>query len=222
MPSAKTDLGSLGGVLTMRSSCIVLKRYNGKLEYFKKPQDFCSLPPIDLRNLNKVTFMNFDKVNKANQFVKFLKDQYHIDFTIMKLAKWRRFKHKYYPPPRIKKSVPIHTRVPDDTLKDFKFWYFDEDTFGVVIVRESGDIFILDPMDLLKFGRIDMIVLFQNPIKVVDGFDQEAKPFFQGVGACYYKQLVSRWYFYQLWYLQVDMLIRKEHASGFWVLQRLK
>ncbi|KAD6454574.1 hypothetical protein E3N88_09280 [Mikania micrantha] len=66
------------------------------------------------------------------------------------------WKYTKYPPPKIKKSVPVHMSVADDTLRDFKLWYFDELSYGVVIVRDYGDLFILDPVDLLKFGRTDM------------------------------------------------------------------
>ncbi|KAL8226780.1 hypothetical protein R6Q57_016612 [Mikania cordata] len=35
----------------------------------------------------------------------------------------------------------------------------------------------LDPMNLLKFGKEDMMKLHQSPIRVYSGNDEEAKPF---------------------------------------------
>ncbi|KAL8205562.1 hypothetical protein R6Q57_009113 [Mikania cordata] len=76
-----------------------------------------------------------------------------------------------------KKSVPVHRRVTDNSLKDFKFWYFDDISYGAVIVYDSDDFLILDPMYLQKFGKDDMMVLHDNPIHVFGGYDPEAKPF---------------------------------------------
>ncbi|KAL8226609.1 hypothetical protein R6Q57_016441 [Mikania cordata] len=149
MLSATTDRASSAGVMIVRSSLL----------------------------------KNVSKDNQADLFAKFLKDHCEKDFTIMKPVKGRRFRHKYivdpiklepwiytkYLQPKTEKLVHVHMRVVDDTLRDFKFWYFDELSYGAVIVRDSEDLFILDQMDLLKFGRIDMIVLFQNPIKVARG-----------------------------------------------------
>ncbi|KAL8233776.1 hypothetical protein R6Q59_019876 [Mikania micrantha] len=142
-----------------------------------------------LRSINNAK--NVSEDNQADLFTKFLKDQCDRDFIVMHPVKGNRFRHNYildlikmeatiynkYPPPNTEKSMPIHMRVPDNALKDFKLWYFDETTYGAVIVRDFDYFFILDPMDLVKFGRTDISVLFQNPIRVAGGYDQEAKPF---------------------------------------------
>ncbi|KAD5318219.1 hypothetical protein E3N88_18165 [Mikania micrantha] len=132
----------------------VLKRFNGKMEYFRRPQDFSSLPAIDIRNLAKVRFINMDEIESTNRFMNFLKDQCDKYFIVLKPVKGKCYRYKY---------------VLDPVKKDPRFL--------LMIVRESGDLFILDPMNLLKFGTTDMTVLFQNSIKVVDGYDQKAKPF---------------------------------------------
>ncbi|KAL8239532.1 hypothetical protein R6Q59_016099 [Mikania micrantha] len=124
--------------------------------------------------INNVVFKNISKDNQADRFAKFLKYQCDKDFTVMKPVKVRRFRHKYildsinleplvyvkYQPPKTEKSVPVHMRVANDTLKDIQFSYFDEVTYGAVIVRDSEHMFILDPMDLLTFGRTNMPILF--------------------------------------------------------------
>ncbi|KAL8196810.1 hypothetical protein R6Q57_024464 [Mikania cordata] len=138
----------------------LVKRFNRKLEYFKRPQHFCSLPKIDLRSMNNVVFKNISEDNQADLFAKFLKDQCDKNFPTMKLAKGRRFTSKYildpvtirpwvytkYPPPNKEKAIPIHMRTADNLLKDFQFWYFEEVTFEAVIVCDSDNYFILEPM----------------------------------------------------------------------------
>ncbi|KAL8199680.1 hypothetical protein R6Q57_013248 [Mikania cordata] len=150
-------------------------------------QEYLYTSSSHLRSINNVVFKNFSKNNQADLFGKFLKDQCDKDFTVLKPVKGRRFRHKYildpikmepwiytkYPPPNTEKSVLVHMRVADDTLKYFKRWYFDELSFGAVIFQHSDYFFILESMDLLNFGSTDMTVLFQNPIKVASGYDQE-------------------------------------------------
>ncbi|KAL8204424.1 hypothetical protein R6Q57_010047 [Mikania cordata] len=110
----------------------------------------------------------------------------------MKTTKGRRFVSKYirdpvkkepreytkYTPPKTEKVVLVNMRVPDNSLKNFQFCYFNEVTYGTVIVRDkTEDYNIIDPMDLLNFGKDDMMVLHNNPIRTYGGYDQEAKPF---------------------------------------------
>ncbi|KAL8262572.1 hypothetical protein R6Q59_023921 [Mikania micrantha] len=131
-----------------------VKRFNGKLEYFKRPQDFFLLPNIDPRSINNVVFKNPSEDSQADLFAKFLKDQCDKDFPTMKSAKGRRFTSTCILDPVKKQPSSIS-----------------------IIVRDLDDYFILDPMDLLKFGKDDMMVLHKNPIRTYGGYQQEAKPF---------------------------------------------
>ncbi|KAL8199588.1 hypothetical protein R6Q57_013156 [Mikania cordata] len=170
----------------------LIKRFNGKLEYFKRPQDFCSMPKIDLRSINNTVFINLSKDSQAELFAKFLKDQCDKDFPIMKTAKGRRFVSKCildpvkkepwiyvkYPPSKTEKAVLVHSRVLNNSLHNFTSCYFNKITFAAVIVRyKSDDYILLDPMEFLMFRKDDMTVLHKNPISTYDGYDQEAKPF---------------------------------------------
>ncbi|KAL8239651.1 hypothetical protein R6Q59_016218 [Mikania micrantha] len=83
-----------------------------------------------------------------------------------------------YPPPTTEKAVPVSLWVPDNSLKKFDSWYFDEKIFAAVIKKEKDDLdIVLDPMDLLMYGKDDMQVLHDNPIRTYGGYDEEPKPF---------------------------------------------
>ncbi|KAD7116841.1 hypothetical protein E3N88_04109 [Mikania micrantha] len=69
----------------------LVKRRNGKLEYFKRPQDVCSMPKFDIRNINNTVLYNPSKDSQAELFAKFIKDQCDSDFPTMKTAKGKRF-----------------------------------------------------------------------------------------------------------------------------------
>ncbi|KAL8265211.1 hypothetical protein R6Q59_023341 [Mikania micrantha] len=150
----------------------LVKRRNEKLDYFKRPQDFCSMSSFDIRSINNATFFNPSKDTQADLFAKFIKDQCDKDFHVMKTAKGRRF---------VDTLVPISTRVPDNSLVNFDFWYFDEKTHAAIIRRTKGDIndihMILDSMNLLKYGKEDMQRLHDTHIRVYGDWDEEAKPF---------------------------------------------
>ncbi|KAL8251876.1 hypothetical protein R6Q59_035569 [Mikania micrantha] len=162
---------------------------------WRRPQDFCTKPKVDLRSINNAMFFHPSKDNQAYLFAKFLKDQCEKDFPVMRTAKGRRFVSKCiidlktkkywvyykYPPPLTEEAVPVSPRAPDNSLANFMSWYFDEKTLSAVILRNKDDIndigMILDPMDLLKFGKEDLMKLRQSPIKVYGGWDEEAKPY---------------------------------------------
>ncbi|KAL8232121.1 hypothetical protein R6Q57_001899 [Mikania cordata] len=292
----------------------LVKRFNGKLEYFKRPQDLCSMPKIDLRSINNIVFINLSNNTQDELFAKFLKDQCDKDFPLMKTAKGRRFVSKYildpfkkepwiyfkYPPPKIEKEVPVHSRddmtilhkspirtyggydqeakpftrvvalamaqkiyagseitslnevivswfdrkkdwtpsppinrdswfkemgsdiqelskkpwiyyryppprvvqevpvpqqVPDNSLAKFLSWYLDEMNLAAMILRNADDTedidMILDPMDLLKFGKEDMMKLHQSPIRVYSGNDALAKSFTRVVAYAIDKKLYA-------------------------------
>ncbi|KAL8244117.1 hypothetical protein R6Q59_010375 [Mikania micrantha] len=101
----------------------LIKRMNGKLEYYKRLQEFYSMPKFDLWSINNAMFFNPSKDSQAELFAKLLKDKCDKDFSVMKTAKGRRFISScildpvkkepwvYYknPPPATKKAVPIST-----------------------------------------------------------------------------------------------------------------
>ncbi|KAL8214079.1 hypothetical protein R6Q57_003528 [Mikania cordata] len=163
---------------------------NGKLEYFRRPQDFCSMPKFDLKSINYAMFFNPSKDSQDELFTKFLKDQCDKDLPIMKMAKGKRVPdlvkkepwiYYKYPPPATEKVVSVSSRVPDNSLVNFLSWYFDERTLAAVILRNKDDVndidMILETMDLLKFGKEDMKKLHESPIRVYCDWDEEAKPF---------------------------------------------
>ncbi|KAL8215989.1 hypothetical protein R6Q57_022826 [Mikania cordata] len=164
-----------------------------EVTYTSNSRDIFAVP--NERSINKEVFYNSSKDSQAELFAKFLKDECDTDFPTMKTTKGKRYvssciidpvKKKpwiyyRYPPPATVKAVPVSSRVPDNTLKNIDFWYFDEKTDAVVIMNTKGDLndldIIMDLMDLLKFGKDDMQVLHDNPIRIYGGWDEEAKPF---------------------------------------------
>ncbi|KAD6119014.1 hypothetical protein E3N88_10285 [Mikania micrantha] len=173
----------------------LVKRMSGKVEFYKKPRDFCSLPKVDIRSIDKAMFFNPSKDSQADLFAKFIKDQCEKNFPVMRTAKGRRFVssciidpktkkpwvYYKYPPPHVEQAVPVSPRVPDNSLAKFISWYFDDLNLAAVILRNMDDIddidMILDPMDLLKYGKDDMTKLHNSPIRVYSGNDELAKPF---------------------------------------------
>ncbi|KAD5507987.1 hypothetical protein E3N88_15690 [Mikania micrantha] len=173
----------------------LVKRMSGKVEFYKKPRDFCSLPKVDIRSIDKAMFLNPSKDSQAELFAKFIRNQCEKDFPTMRTAKGRRFVssciidtktkkpwvYYKYPPPHVEQAVTASPRVPDNSLANFLSWYFDDLNLAAVILRNKDDIndvdIILDPMDLLKYGKEDMMKLHESPIRVHSGNDEQAKPF---------------------------------------------
>ncbi|KAD6118935.1 hypothetical protein E3N88_10206 [Mikania micrantha] len=173
----------------------LVKRMNGKVEYYKRPRDFCTMPKVDIRSINKAMFFNPSKDSQADLFAKFIKDQCEKDFPVMRTGKGRRFAstciidpktkktwiYYKYPPPHVEITVPVSPRVSNNSLANFLSWYYDDLNLAAVIIKNKDDIddidIILDPMDLLKYGKDDMMKLHQSPIRVYSGADEEAKPF---------------------------------------------
>ncbi|KAL8246004.1 hypothetical protein R6Q59_007220 [Mikania micrantha] len=173
----------------------LVKRLSGKVEYYRKLQDFCTMPKFDLQSINNAMLFNPSKDNRAYLFAKFLKDQCEKDFPVIRTAKGRRFVSKYiidpkskkpwvyykYPPPHTEEAIPVSPKDPDNSLANCLSCYFDEKTLSAVILRNKDDVndvyLILDPMDLLKFWKEDIMCLHKSPIKVYGGWDEEAKPY---------------------------------------------
>ncbi|KAL8265786.1 hypothetical protein R6Q59_003130 [Mikania micrantha] len=129
---------------------------------------------IRYQNHNNSMFFNPSKDSHADLFVKFIKDQCDRDFPVMKTTKGRRFVptcildlvkkepwiYYNYPLPHTEKAILVSLRAPDNSLANFMSWYFDEKTLAAVILQNKDHIkdidMILDPMDLLKFGKENM------------------------------------------------------------------
>ncbi|KAL8223192.1 hypothetical protein R6Q57_020591 [Mikania cordata] len=133
----------------------LVKRINRKVEYYRKSRDFCTMPKIDLRSINNAMFFNHSKDNQAYLFAKFLKDQCGKDFPVMRTAKGTHF---------------ISTCIIDPKSKKPWVYYKKKDDVNDVDM-------ILDPMDLLKFGKENMMRFHKSHIKVYGGWDEEAKPY---------------------------------------------
>ncbi|KAL8223205.1 hypothetical protein R6Q57_020604 [Mikania cordata] len=166
--------------IPISATCMLTEdeREDGVLQ--KAPRFFLK-SKFDIRSINNAMFFNPSKDTQADLFAKFIKDQSNRDFPTMKTAKGRRFvstcildlvkKELWicykYPPPATKKVVPVSTKVPDNSLVNFTFWYIDEKTHATIILRTKGDIndtyMILDPMDLLK------VVAFAMEMKLYAG-----------------------------------------------------
>ncbi|MFS8001827.1 hypothetical protein Hanom_Chr13g01194921 [Helianthus anomalus] len=49
------------------------------------------------------------------------------------------------------KTVPLLKKLPDNSLKDLKFWMYDSVTGQAVIVCEKAEYMIADAKDLMSF-----------------------------------------------------------------------
>ncbi|KAD2392828.1 hypothetical protein E3N88_39805 [Mikania micrantha] len=111
----------------------LVKRMSGKVKFYKKPRDFCSLPKVDIRSIDKAMFFNPSKDSQADLFTKIIKDQCEKNFPVMRTAKGRCFVssciidpktkkpwvYYKYPPPHVEQAVPVSPRVPDNSLANF-------------------------------------------------------------------------------------------------------
>ncbi|KAD3336876.1 hypothetical protein E3N88_32395 [Mikania micrantha] len=143
---------------------------NGKVEYYKRPGDFFTMPKFDIRSINNAMFFNPSKDTQADLFAKFIKDQCEKDFPLMRTAKGRLF---------------VSTCIIDPVKKEPWVYYKDKDDLNDIDM-------ILDPMDLLKYGKDDMMKLHKSSIKVYDGWDEEAKPFTRAVAFAIELKLYAR------------------------------
>ena len=82
---------NLTGYYDKERDIYLVKRMNGKVEYYKRLRDFCTMPKVDIRSINTGMFFNPSKDSKADLFAKFIKDQCEKDFPVMRTAKGRRF-----------------------------------------------------------------------------------------------------------------------------------
>lgn len=159
----------------------LIKRKNMWIEYLESFQDFSSLPKCDIRNLNVASFSNPKNVYFGNWVRDQIRRACESDFKNMTTAKAKRKKNHYiidpttqkywieivYPPPRVVKIIPIHPSLPDDSLKDFRGWIYNSYTWEAVIVCKDCQFRIMDPMDLFKFGKKDMLKLKESPMKIL-------------------------------------------------------
>ncbi|KAL8224178.1 hypothetical protein R6Q57_019653 [Mikania cordata] len=65
----------------------LVKCANGKVEFYKHVNDFCTLPKVDIRSMSKAMFFNLSKDPQADAFARFILDQCEKDFPAMHTAK---------------------------------------------------------------------------------------------------------------------------------------
>ncbi|KAI3733238.1 hypothetical protein L1987_64458 [Smallanthus sonchifolius] len=136
----------------------LVKRKNGRIEYFANMHDFESLPGYDLRALNKAPFYNLGNNGHARNFASFLDRECVSDFKIMKTAKCKR-------------ANPM-TGFLDIHCTDREFT-------------------VADPMDLLKFGKEDMLRLSKQRFFMPEENEKDTKPFIKVLATTLVKGLYT-------------------------------
>ncbi|KAL8255172.1 hypothetical protein R6Q59_033393 [Mikania micrantha] len=75
------------------------------------------------------------------------------------------------------KKVPILPDLPEGILDDFKFWVFDEQTYGVIINCGDVEYTFYDPIDLMCFSEKDIKFLNNQEMKVDQDHLEDALEF---------------------------------------------
>ncbi|KAI3676479.1 hypothetical protein L1987_86088 [Smallanthus sonchifolius] len=145
----------------------LVKRKNGRVEYFANMHDFQSLPRFDLRALKKVPFYNLGNNGSASDFSEFLKRECNNDFKTMKTAQCKKVTSKYiidritkkplimeiYPPPKMVDCVPVHKGLLDNSLSKLECWSYS------------------------PFGKEDMLGLSKQRLFVTEENEKDTKSF---------------------------------------------
>ena len=170
---------------------LVKRKGSRRAEYFKYKSQFSSFTAVDLCEVIRASFYNPSNNADAWNFKGFLEDQKK-KFSSFKTAKStfvevegvrdgktsKQFKNVMWPPIDKENIIPIAKPLPDGSLREAKFWVYDDVTTTAVIRLPKTQIRLVEAKDLLKFGNKDikrlskMQIMCPNPL-----FEEAAKDY---------------------------------------------
>ncbi|KAJ0876776.1 hypothetical protein HanPSC8_Chr11g0492311 [Helianthus annuus] len=174
------EYGNRSGILSWayieEKGMFIVKRGNGEVEYYDHSDAFESWTVVDLRELSRANY--HDQTINPNckigwNFFNKLQQQAKVNFKDIKLAQSillededvldpatdKPYKTVMWPATKQTKTVPLLKELPDDSLKDLRFWMYDPVTGQVVIVCENAEYRIMDTRDLMHFRENDIKIL---------------------------------------------------------------
>ena len=96
----------------------------------------------------------------------------------------------YYKPVKCQNKVPLK-KMPQDILKDLKWWYVDNDT-GEAVMEDQNDQVLLKVYDYMHFANLfkdDLLKLHTNKILFIDFWRHEGRRYKRVVIVCVDKGL---------------------------------
>ncbi|KAF5819077.1 hypothetical protein HanXRQr2_Chr02g0073551 [Helianthus annuus] len=157
-------------------------RRNGDVEYYDHSEAFESWTTVDLRELSNARFHNQTKNPNCKigwNFFNKLQQQAKVNFKDMKLAQSiveedeevmdpatdKPYKTVKWPTTKQTKTVPLLKELPDNSMKELKFWMYDPVTGQAVIVYDNTEYRFLDTRDLMCFGENGINLLAKTQIQ---------------------------------------------------------
>ncbi|KAL8260142.1 hypothetical protein R6Q59_028095 [Mikania micrantha] len=157
------------------------RKLTKRIEYYDHPSSFKSLTVVDMVELARQRFFNPSKNKRGESFYTSLQQHVRKGFSDMTLAKSVRIKKTTnslrnpididvfevrWPATDWMKEVPILPDLPEGVLDNFKFWAFDEQTYGVIINCGEVEHTFYDPIDLMCLSKKDIKFLNNQEMKV--------------------------------------------------------
>ncbi|KAJ0735218.1 hypothetical protein HanPI659440_Chr11g0429621 [Helianthus annuus] len=172
----------------------LVKIGNGAVKYYSHSDAFELWTTVDLRELSRAPY--HDQTTSLHckigwNFFNKLQQQAKVNFKDMKLAKSILLEHEGVLDPATNKpfktvmwhatkqtkTVPLLKELPDNSLKDMKFWMYDSVTGQAVIVCENTEHRIVDAKDLMRFRENDIKLLAKTHIRSDHQYEVCAKSF---------------------------------------------
>ncbi|KAJ0703255.1 hypothetical protein HanPI659440_Chr14g0548921 [Helianthus annuus] len=87
------------------------------------------------------------------------------DEEVLDPATGKPYKTLRWPAPKQTNTVPLLKELPDNSLKDLKFWRYDPLTGQAIIICENTEYRFMDTKDLMCFGEKDINLLAKTQIQ---------------------------------------------------------
>ncbi|KAJ0571332.1 hypothetical protein HanHA300_Chr05g0189031 [Helianthus annuus] len=160
----------------------IVLRKNGDVEYYANSEAFESWMAVDLRELSRASY--HDQTQNPNckigwNFFNKLQQQARVNFRDMKLAQstieedeevldpatGKPYKTVKWPATKQINTVPLLKELPDNTLKNLKFWMYNPVSGQAIIICEDAEYRFIDTLDLMCFGEININLLAKTQIQ---------------------------------------------------------
>ncbi|KAD5507811.1 hypothetical protein E3N88_15514 [Mikania micrantha] len=131
------------------------RKLTKRIEYDDHPSSFKSLTVVNMHVKKGLSNMTLAKSVKIKKKTNSLGSPIDIDVYEVK-----------WPATEWMKKVPILLDLPEGVLNSFKFWAFDEHTYGVIINCRDVEYTFYDPIDLMCLSEKDIKFLNSPEMKV--------------------------------------------------------
>ncbi|MFS7968689.1 hypothetical protein Hanom_Chr09g00800541 [Helianthus anomalus] len=158
--------------------------------YFENPPRTANQKPrkkmVVMRNVGAERDQEFgdrsDRYARVNfKDMKLAQSTIEEDEEVLNPASGKPYKNVRWPATKQTNIVPLLKELPDNSLKDLKFWMYDPLTSQVVIVCENTEYRFMDTKDLMCFGENDINLLAKTQIQSDPQHEVMAKMWTGGV-----------------------------------------